>query len=403
MRRYFQYIIIVLTMGISQLVFAQTRAELEAQRQAIQQEIDEINRVIKTTESKSRSALTEYQDLQNKIRATEKLIQVNNQEANLLTREINSNANKIDRLRNELEKLKTDYEQMIRQSYKSKSDKSRIMFLFSSESFLQAYKRIQYMKQFAQYRKQQGNEVIKQTQKLQDLNSELFEQRRAQEKILAANRKTKSALIKDKESQERLLASINSQKQKYASELNQKQKEVSRIDREIDRLIREAIAKENKKTGSSETSTFKLTPEAQALARDFAENKGKLPWPVKSGVVSMRFGERPHPIVRTIKIMSNGVRIDTEKDGKARAIFDGEVSQVSKIPGANVVVMVRHGDYLSIYNNLQKVFVKSGDKVSRGEELGEVGINSSSGKTTLIFQLFKNTTKLNPEHWIYKM
>lgn len=401
--KHLQYILLFITLTSSFTFQAQTREELEAKRQEIQKEIDEINNIIRTTETKGRSALNEYEDLQKRIKVTERLIQVNNQEANLLTREISGNANKIDRLRNELEQLKTDYERMIQKSYKSKSDKSRIMFLFSSESFLQAYKRIQYMKQFAVYRKKQGEEVMKQTKELQELNSTLFEQRRDQEKILAENRKTKSKLVSDKNNLDQLLASINKQKQKYSKELRVKQQEANRIDREINRLVREAIASENKKQGSDAKSTFKLSPEAAALAKDFAENKGKLPWPVKSGEVSMRFGERPHPIVKTIKIMSNGVRIDTEKNGKARAIFEGEVTQVSKIPGANVVVMVRHGDYLSIYNNLQKVFVKSGDKVTRGEELGEVGINSSSGKTTLIFQLFKNTTKLNPEEWIYKL
>ncbi|MBZ9628719.1 peptidoglycan DD-metalloendopeptidase family protein [Psychroflexus sp. CAK1W] len=401
--KYLQYILFFITLTTSLTFQAQTREELEAKRQSIQQEIDEINSIIRTAETKGRSALNEYEDLQKRIKVTERLIQVNNQEANLLTREINANANKIDRLRNELEQLKSDYEQMIQKSYRSKSDKSRIMFLFSSESFLQAYKRIQYMKQFAQYRKKQGKEVMKQTKELQGINNKLFEQRRDQEKILAENRKTKSKLVSDKNNLNQLLASINKEKKKYAKELKQKQQEANRIDREINRLIREAIARENKKSGSDAKSTFNLTPEAKALAKDFAQNKGKLPWPVRSGEVSMRFGERPHPIVKTIKIMSNGVRIDTEKNGKARAVFEGEVSQVSKIPGANVVVMVRHGDYLSIYNNLQKVFVKSGDKVARGEELGEVGINSSSGKTTLIFQLFKNTTKLNPEQWIYKL
>lgn len=401
--RFSRYILLFLGLTLGFSAFSQTREELEAKRQAIQKEIDEINTIIKTTASKGQSALSEYEDLQKRIQATERLIQVNNQEANLLTREINANANKIDRLRTELAQLKADYEQMIQKSYKSKSDQSRIMFLFSSESFLQAYKRIQYMKQFAQYRKKQGEEVIEQTQKLQELNSTLFDQRRDQEKILAKNRETKSSLIGDKNNLENLLASINQQKKKYSKELKQKQKEANRIDREINRLIREAIAKENKKVGSDAKSTFKLTPEAQALAKNFAENKGKLPWPVESGVVSMRFGERPHPIVKTIKVMSNGVRIDTEKNGKARAVFDGEVSQISKIPGANIVVMIRHGNYLSVYNNLQNVVVKSGDKVKRGEEIGEVGINSSSGKTTLIFQLFKNTVKLNPEQWVYKM
>jgi septal ring factor EnvC (AmiA/AmiB activator) len=393
----------VFSLSSSLGLYSQTREELEVKRQQIQKEIDELNNILETTETKGRSALNEYEDLEKKIAVTERLIQVNNQEANLLNREISANANKIDRLRSELEKLKEDYEQMIRNSYKSKSDKSRIMFLFSSESFLQAYKRIQYMKQFAQYRKKQGEEVMKQTKELQELNATLFDQRRDQEKILVDNRNTKAKLVRDKNNLNQLLVSINKEKQKYAKELKEKQQEADRIDREINRLIREAIASENKKQGSTAKTSFKLTPEAEALAKDFAQNKGKLPWPVRSGEVSMRFGERPHPIVKTIKIMSNGVRIDTEQNGKARAIFEGEVSQVSKIPGANVVVMVRHGDYLSVYNNLQKVFVKSGDKVSRGQELGEIGINSSSGKTTLIFQLFKNTTKLNPEQWIYRL
>jgi len=181
--KYLQYIFVFLIVCASQQAFTQTRVELEAKRQAIQQEIDEINKIIRTTETKGRSALSEFEDLQNRIKATERLIQVNNQEANLLTREITSNANKIDRFRNELIQLKDDYEQMIQKSYRSKSNKSRIMFLFSSESFLQAYKRIQYMKQFAQYRKKQGVEVMAQTKALQNLNSTLFEQRRDQKKF----------------------------------------------------------------------------------------------------------------------------------------------------------------------------------------------------------------------------
>ncbi|MFN2261093.1 MAG: murein hydrolase activator EnvC [Psychroflexus sp.] len=395
------YCILFLFCGLS--IFGQTRKELETKRQSIQQEINNINKVLKSTEAESKSALTEYEDLQKRIQATERLIQVNNQEANLLTREINENSNKIDRLRKELEKLKADYAKMIEKSYKSKSDQSRIMFLFSSESFLQAYKRIQYMKQYTSYRKKQGEEVKKQTKKLQELNETLLQQRKDKEKILADNRITRNELVKDKKNQEQLLASINQQKSKYAKELKDKQKEVTRIEKEIDRIIQESIAKENEKVGSKSKTTFELTPEAQALANDFQENKGKLPWPVKSGVVSMRFGEHPHPIVKSAKIMSNGVRIDTEDNGKARAIFEGFVSQISKIPGANMTIMVRHGDYISVYNNIEKVYVKSGDKITRDEEIGEVARNPSSGRTTLFFQLFKNMTKLNPEQWIYKM
>ena len=184
------------------------------------------------------------------------MIRVTNQEANLLTKEINTNLNKIDKLRKDLEKLKEDYAKMIKKSYKSKSNQSRIMFLFSSEDFLQAYKRLQYMKQYTEYRKDQGLEIQRQTQLLQQLNTDLVEQRKAKEELLSQNRITQSKLQQDKKQQQELVASIRKKAGNFEKELKQKQEEVSRIDREIDRLIREAIAAENKKKGSSSTSKF---------------------------------------------------------------------------------------------------------------------------------------------------
>ena len=146
-----------------------------------------------------------------------------------------------------------------------------------------------------------------------------------------------------------------------------------------------------------------MTPEAQALAANFASNKGKLPWPVKSGIVVRRFGSQPHPVVKTVTVNSNGVHIETEVGTKAKAIFSGTVSEVQAVPGANKAVMVRHGDYLSIYNNLSKVHVKKGDVVSLGQDLGQVATNSSSGKTTLYFMIYKNMDKLDPADWILRM
>jgi septal ring factor EnvC (AmiA/AmiB activator) len=380
-----------------------TREDLEERRLELREEIQKINSLRSSNKLREKSVLTEVEDLDRQIRTTEKLIKVTNQQANLLTRDINSNTGKIQQLRKELVKLKEDYGQMIEKSYKSKSQQSRIMFLLSSESFLQAYKRLQYMKQYANYRKKQGDQIKEGTQELQVFNTNLLKQKKEKDKLIAENRETRAQLGKNSQSQQILIKSIRQKEGQFASQIRKKQQEIDAIDRQIDEIIRAAIAAANKESGSTSRNTFELTPEARALAANFASNKGKLPWPVRSGVVTMRFGTQPHPIVKSTTINSNGVRIDTDKGEKARAIFGGTVSEVQAVKGANKAVMVRHGDYITIYNNLSKVFVTKGDTVSLGQDLGEIATSTSTGKTTLHFLIYKNTDKMDPADWILRM
>jgi septal ring factor EnvC (AmiA/AmiB activator) len=380
-----------------------TRENLEERRLELREEIQKINSLRSSNKLREKSVLTEVEDLDRQIRTTEKLIKVTNQQANLLTRDINSNTSKIQQLRKELVKLKEDYGQMIVKSYKSKSQQSRIMFLLSSESFLQAYKRLQYMKQYANYRKKQGGQIKEGTQELQVFNTNLLKQKKEKDKLIAENRETRAQLGKNSQSQQVLIKSIRQKEGQFASQIRKKQQEIDAIDRQIDEIIRASIAAANKESGSTSRNTFELTPEAKALAANFASNKGKLPWPVRSGVVTMRFGTQPHPIVKSTTINSNGVRIDTDKGEKARAIFGGTVSEVQAVKGANKAVMVRHGDYITIYNNLSKVFVTKGDTVSLGQDLGEIATSTSTGKTTLHFLIYKNTDKMDPADWILRM
>ncbi|MBW2960201.1 murein hydrolase activator EnvC family protein [Mesonia aestuariivivens] len=401
-----KYIVsLFLIVSCSSISFSQSaeRKKLEQQRIALRKEINEISSLLVTNKQKQQSVLTQVEDLDKRIRATENLIRVTNQEANLLTKEINANLNKIAKLRKDLEKLKEDYAKMIKKSYKSKSNQSRIMFLFSSENFLQAYKRLQYMKQYTKYRKKQGVEIKQQTELLQKLNEDLVEQRKAKEELLSQNRITQSKLQKDKKQQEELVASIRKKTGDFEKELQQKQKEVSRIDQEIERLIREAIAVENKKKGSTSTSKFELTPEAKELAANFTANKGKLPWPVKSGVVAMRFGTHPHPVVKSAKIKSNGVRIETNENEAVRAVFNGKVFKIQAIKGANKAIYVIHGDFLSVYNNLSHINVEVGDELTTNQVIGRVGKSTATGRPTLSFFIYKNTQALDPALWIYKM
>ncbi|MUP45167.1 peptidase M23 [Gramella sp. BOM4] len=386
-----------------QSVSAQDREALEERRLELRKEINRINELRITNQRKQQSVLGQVEDLNQQIRSTEDLIKVTNQQANLLTREINTNTNKIGELRKELQELKEDYSRMIRRSYKSKSQQSRIMFLLSSENFLQAYKRLQYMKQYTEYRKQQGEQIKASTKELQELNSMLLEQKEDKEKLIVENRKTRAQLEKNRKSQQDLIAQIRRREGDFAAQIRKKQDEIDDIDRAIDKMIRESIAKANAETGSSERDTYELTPAAKALAADFAKNKGKLPWPVRSGVVTMKFGKQPHPVVRSVMVNNNGVRIDTDQGGKARAVFTGTVSEVQAVKGANKAVMVRHGDYITIYNNLETVFVKRGDQVLTEQEIGEIATSKTNGKTTLHFLLYKNNQKMDPAEWIYQM
>lgn len=397
------YFFTLFVIGFCSIGFAQTQSQLEAERRAVEKEIQQISQILKATKKEESSLVDQVNYLEEQIRVTEKLIKVNNQEANLLTAKINENAKKIDALRDELETLKKEYAQMIVKSYQSRSEQNRIMFLFSSENFQQAYKRIQYMKQHADYRQKQGERIVEQTEVLEELNETLFQQKKEKDAVLAKNRTAKNQLVEDKKEQEVLIAEIRKDEKKYTKEIKEKQKEVARIEKEIDRLIKEAIAAENKKRGSTSSSVYKLTPAGQALAKDFEQNKGKLPWPVERGLLTMRFGVNKSHIVNTLEVISNGIRIETEEGGEARSIFEGEVSQIALIRGANPIVFVRHGNYLCIYKNLVDISVKPHQKVKAGETLGKVGKDPSTGKNVLTFVLTKNETKLNPADWIMQM
>ncbi len=405
LKSYPKYIFIVafLFIGSASLYSQNSREDLEERRIQLREEIQKINNLRSSNKKKEKSVLTEVEDLVRQIRTTENLIKVTNQQANLLTRDISANTGKIQTLRKELESLKEDYGKMIQKSYKSKSQQSRIMFLLSSQNFLQAYKRLQYMKQYANYRKKQGDEIKVKSEQLQSLNIHLLDQKKVKEKLIVENRSTRSQLEKNKQSQQVLIKSIRQKEGDFASQIKKKQQEMNAIDKQIDEIIRASIAKANKESGSKSRDTYELTPEAKVLAANFASNKGKLPWPVRSGVVSMRFGTQQHPIVKSTTVNSNGVRIDTDKGAKARAVFGGTVSEVQAVKGANKAIMVRHGDYITIYNNLSNVYVTKGDAVSLGQDIGEVATSSSSGKTTLHFLIYKNTEKMDPADWILKM
>ena len=378
------------------------KATLEAQKKRLQQEIVQINALLKSSAKKRANVLTEVETVQLKMDRQDALIRLTNRQINRLNQEITLNLRNIEQLRTELTQLKKDYAEMIVAARKNQSTQNRLMFLLSSESFWQAYKRMAYMKQYAAYRKQQGEQIATKTKTLQQFTNDLVAQRKDKERLIRENRDAQKALDTVRARQNSLVQQLKRKEKSYAAQIKKKQKQQAAIDKEINRLIREAIAASNKKAGTK-TKSFVLTPEAKALAANFAANKGRLPWPVEKGIVIQKFGTQRHPVVRTTTIKSNGVTLSVPSGVEARSVFEGKVLNIVQFKGSNPIVLVQHGNYITSYKNLSKVYVKKGDKLRAKQAIGQIFTNKDTGKTALQFSLFQNTTPQNPALWLYQM
>ncbi len=396
------FITISLNQSFSQIKNDEQK-KLEAQRLKLKKEIKQINNLLFSNTKNRKIALNEVENIETRLNVRLELIKVTNQQANLLTRRININQRNIDNQRKELDELKKEYAKMIQKSYASKSLQNRLMFLFSSENFLQAYRRIQYLKQYARYRRKQGLQISEKTKLLQNLNKVLIEENEVKTKLINENREIKKKLVQEQKKQQELINTLRLKQSSLRTQIEKKQKQRQRIDKEINRLIREAIAESNRISGKKSREIFQLTPEAKLIAENFQENKGRLPWPLEKGVVTQGFGRQRHPVVKTTIIQSNGVTISTEPFAKVRAVFEGEVMSVIIIKGSNPSVLIRHGSYITLYTNLSKLYVKKGEKVSSKQVIGEVFTNQQTGRTQLQFGIFNNIKALNPKDWVYQM
>lgn len=389
--------------------------KLEQRKAQIQQEIRDNEKMLQSVKKKEKSAVNVFLIQANKIKLKEKLINTTAKQERLISNDMYINQVKVNKLKKELKVLKEDYAKMILKSYKSRSEQSRAMFILSSESFLQAYKRAQYLKQYTNFRKNQGLEIQSKTAQLLDFNAKLDSQRKVKKKIIAENQKEKQSLEIEKKEQQKLVNSIKKDKNKIIADTRAKQAEAKRIDRQIDRLIREAIAEANRKaaaeraknnpgatasTAPVSSSKIALTPEGKILAADFKANRGKLPWPVEKGFISLGYGDQQHPLYPNLTVHNSGVEITTESGATARAVFEGTVSSVIVLSPINRAVMIQHGDYFTVYQNLSQVFVEKGDKVNIKQSIGKVRTSGDTGKTIIKFLILQNTSNNNPEGWL---
>lgn len=427
MRRILSIILLLTAFSsFAQQDYQAQQRKLEERKAQILKEIKEFQTLLNTNKKQERNILAELNEQNRKIKLQTELISNSQKQVRTLKNDIYVNTLAANKLRRELAVLKEDYAKTIVKSYKSRSEQNRIMFILSSENFLQAYKRMQYIKQYAKYRKSQGDEIREKFEELEKITAHLEVQKRKQEQIAKEQENQRQELQTERGKQSELMSLVKKDSKKYADQIRNKQQETKKIDQQIKAIIKKIIEEENRKrreeedrrrreeearnakagktsttkTSVTKTSTagkFDMTPEEKALATSFSNNRGKLPWPVEKGYISARYGTIKHPEY-DIQYENHGIEITTERGATVRSVFEGEVSQV-QIIGNSRTVFIRHGEYISVYQNLASVNVSKGQKVSTKQQIGTVGTNFE-GEAVLKFLITKNSDYNNPQSWL---
>ncbi|HWY37396.1 MAG TPA: peptidoglycan DD-metalloendopeptidase family protein [Bacteroidia bacterium] len=407
--------------------------DLENKKKKLKEEINTINGLLHETKSSKKISMNQVFILNKKISAREELIATINTEIRLINKEVNENQAQVNTLKNTLEKLKKDYAAMIYFDYRNKDEYSKLMFLFAADNFNQAYQRFKYSQQIAEYRRKKANSIIETQNEITQKINELNKRKEDKKQLLTSEEQEKSDLAKEKTEQEDNLVQLQQKEKELKTNLEEKKEEIGKLNAAIKKLIQEEIKrqqeenhkkalasakrkeerekrlKESKNVKKSvaenkaiEAAELAETREAEQLSEDFSSNKGKLPWPVAKGVITIGFGEQEHPTIKGFMINNNGVEIATSKGSSARAVFAGVVTGVTTVPGIGKIIIIRHGEYLSVYSNLSEVSVKEGDKIALKQTIGSISFDEEDNRTAMNFQIWKGQRILNPEEWLYK-
>ena len=377
---------------------SQSKQALENQRKEIQNEIKVIELKLSNSSKKKGLIISNAEDLNYKIKLQQNLISNINNQLNLILNEIDDNEIQLTNLKNKEVSLKEELAKMLLTGYKKKSNLNKLMFIFSSSSFQQAYKRIQYFKQYVNFQNKTLLKIKSTSSEIENVILVLDLQKTNKQLLINENENIKRELSVQYDDLNKLIAEVNKDQKKYKNEIKQKQKLSKDIDKKIEKLIREALANSKRNDGG-----FKLSEEAQLISKNFNANKGRLPSPVIRGNVVLGFGKQPHPIVKTATIQSNGVRIRTSSDVEARTIFDGEVYSIIISKNNSRTVLIQHGNFFTVYKNLSQIYVSKGDKLKTKEVIGKIATDPLNGQTILSFSIFYNGVPQNPRTWIYKL
>jgi septal ring factor EnvC (AmiA/AmiB activator) len=374
--------------------YGQTKKDLEEQRKKTLEEISYVDNLLKETAKEKKESLSELNIIGKKLNLRENVVKGLQEEISLLNEKIGLNNLAVEMMEGDIKVLKKDYEKAVLSSFRSSKGNNKSAYILSAKDFNQGYKRVKYLQQVTKFRRQES-ELI------QELKGEIEKSKKKMEEDLGRiselktrEEQQKYLLQDEKNRQQKIVRSLSSKEAQLQRELEEKKRIARRIESEINRLIDE----ERKKVSQTD-----MTPEMKLISDDFNENKGRLPWPVERGVITSHFGAQKHPVLKYVTEDNSDIEITGSGDTPVRSVFKGEVARVFSIRGANMAVIIRHGKYLTVYQNLVGVRVKTGDKVETKQEIGKVFSDSENGnKAILKFYVFEERVKLDPELWISK-
>lgn len=376
---------------------AQSLEELQQQRKKTEESIALTNRLLNQNSKSKNQELSNLKLLSSKITYRKKLIQDINKELTELDNIINTKNEVIETYETDLDTLKGNYAKMLQHIWTRRSSYDQWMYVLAGQDIAQIYRRFRYLNEFSKYQKSQAESIQELTARVSAEKEKLEVQKQKQASLIKKYNSEAQTLKNEQATKNEHIKSLDSNKKKLSKQLASHQKKYKELGRFVDKLI----AKEVKKTKKDASGKMELTPEQKMTSAQFADNKGKLPWPVANGIIDEGYGAHASEVYKRVKIENNGVDIRTDKGSNARSVFEGEVTSVMALPGFNKGVIVRHGNYLTLYANLIEVYVKTGDKISTKQKLGKI-FTDSDNKTILTFQIFKEKAKQNPQLWLSK-
>ena len=430
-------ILVLLLLALVNPVYCQktkgkSKKQLQSEITSLQKEISTANQLLKKTKKDKEMTLNEVNLLDKKIKQREQLIKAYNEQIAVLDEEINAGQSNIKTLNADLGKLRKEYAKMITFANKNRSHYDKLGFVFASQSFNQAFRRLRYIREFSDARKVKMDQIASTERRISGEVEASQQAREEQAALLKDEKEQQEALKKEKEELNSQVAKLKKKEGNLQQDIKNKQQQTQKLQKAIDDIIAEEIRKANaeaerkrkeeakkkaaanKDKGKTATTTapatpapskekgMALTPSEQTLSSNFVNNKGKLPWPVERGVVSSSYGKHASVVSSKVTVTNNGIDIATTEGAKARAVFDGEVASVAKLVGSNTVVIIRHGEYFTVYSNLENVTVKRGDKVKTKQNIGTVHTNKNENKTEIHFELLKEQSRQNPANWLSK-
>lgn len=399
-------LVILIAMFVS-IPFAQNQQakdKLIDKKKKIEEEIQYYKKLIDETKKNQKLSLNQVVLLKNQINKREQLISTINSDLGVLDSKINHNMQIVKKSGEQLNMLKEEYAEIIYNSYKNRNKAMRLMFIFSSENLNQAHRRMKYFQQYNDYLRQQVEDISYTTNKILLANKELVNQKNEKNQLLVLSEEEKLKLAKEKEKKDADVKNLKKKEKDLAAKLKQKQSEAallkSKIEAAISSEIKKSAGKTNKTVTTATTVKNVLTPEEKIVSDNFSGNKGKLPWPVERGAITGTFGEHPHPVLDGIKVKNNGIDIATTTGSYARAVLNGVVSSVVTIANNNKAVIIRHGEFFTVYSNLQTILVKKDQKVTTKQNIGIVNTSADDNKTELHFEVWQGRLICNPSDWL---